>query len=276
MKLRRDDREEGDCLVASGAVVHFEVRGPRDATPLVLLPPLAGSGDLFGPFRDDLARDFRVVTIEPPGSGDSSEPHGMPSTRTLARDVLGAFAHLALPRLSVFGISLGGMVAQWLTIEAPDRVDKLVLASTAARGPTPIEALSFDNLGFAGCLFLSEPALHMAEKVVSDDTLADSSERRRIHAAVRAHARGWPEIAWLAAAAASHDTRDRVGQIVAPTLVLTGGDDALISVDRQAKLAAAIPGAQHLAFAGAGHDLTLDRPRETAEAVRAHLRLARP
>lgn len=271
MRFRLDDRHEGECLVASGAVVHYEARGPREATPLVLLPPLAGSGDLMGPFRDDLARDFRVVTIEPPGSGDSSEPHGLPSTRTLARDVIGAFTALDLPPVAVFGISLGGMVAQWLTLEAPERVARLVLASTTARGPTPLEALSLENLGFAGCLFLSEPGLHMVEKVVSDDTMADSVERRRIRGAVRAHSRGWPEIAWLAAAAAGHDTRERLHEIAVPTLVLTGMDDELIKPERQEELAAGLRDARHVTIDGAGHDLTIDRPEETAAAVREHL-----
>lgn len=271
MRFRDRERDEGDCLVASGSVVHFEVRGPRDATPLVILPPLGGSGDLFAPFRDDLARSFRVVTLEPPGSGDSSEPHGIPSTQGLADDVRGAFKQLELPRVAVFGISLGGMVAQWIAIEAPARVASLVLASTSARGPTPLEAISLENLGFASSLFLSEPAMRLAEKVISEETLADATERRRIRRAARAHARGWPELVWLAAAAAGHDTRERISEIAVPTLVLTGADDSLIAPERQAELAAAIPSAVHRTIEGAGHDVTIDRPAEVAAAVREHL-----
>jgi pimeloyl-ACP methyl ester carboxylesterase len=146
-----------------------------------------------------------------------------------------------------------------------------VLASTSARGPTPLEALSLDNLGFASCLFLSEPALRLAEKVISDDTLSDGAERGRIRRAARAHARGWPELAWLAAAAAAHDTRERIGEVSVPTLVLTGAEDALIAPERQAELASAIPGAVHRILEGAGHDVTIDSPAEVAATVRAHL-----
>ena len=268
-------REDAAVPVAPGVSVHYDLRGPREAPLLVLIPPLAGSGELMEPFRTELARDHRVLTCEPPGSGASSAPRGLPSTRSLARDVDLLLAFLEAEPAHVFGISLGGMVAQWLAIDAPARVDRLVLASTTARPPHVGEALTWTHVGFARAMLESEPALKVAEQVVSDAVLADPEERARIEEAVRAHPHGRAEIAWLAAAAARHDTREHLGALDHPTLVLTGSADAIIAPAVQAELAAAIRGARHHTIEGAGHDLTIERPEATAEEVRAFVRAAR-
>jgi 3-oxoadipate enol-lactonase len=224
------------------------------------------------PFREDLAVDHRILTCEPPGSGDSSAPHGVPSTRALARDVIRVLQFLEAPRAHLFGISLGGMVAQWVALDAPERVDRLVLASTTARRMTPAEALTARNVGFARAMLEAEPALRMAEHVVSDEVLRDPEEHERIARAVRAHPHGRRELLWLAAAGARHDTRARLGELQCRTLILTGREDRLFPPAVQGELAALIPGAQQRFIDGAGHDVTIDRPAETAARVRAFLR----
>lgn len=267
-------REDASVPIASGVSVHYDLRGPRTAPLLVIIPPLAGSGELMEPFRADLARDHRVLTCEPPGSGASSAPRGVPSTRSLARDVVHLLEFLEAEPAHVFGISLGGMVAQWLAIDAPSRVDRLVLASTTARPPHVGEALTWTHVGFARAMLESEPALKVAEQVVSDEVLADPEERARIEDAVRAHPHGRAELAWLAAAAARHDTREHLGSIARATLVLTGAEDAIIPPAVQGELAAAIPAAIHRTIDAAGHDVTIDRPEATAAEVRAFVRAA--
>lgn len=261
-------REDAAIPVRPDVWVHYDLRGPVDAPILVVLPPLGGSGDLMEPFRGDLARDHRLITCEPPGSGDSSPPHGVPSTRSLARDVAKVLAFLGAPPAHVFGISLGGMVAQWLAIDAPERVDRLVLASTSARPLTPGEALTAENLGLARALLEAEPALHLAEHVIGDVTLADEEEHRRIERAVRAHPHGRSELVWLAMAAARHDTRKLLDRLRCRTLILSGCDDRLFPAPVQAELVNAIAGAEQRLIDGGGHDITIDRPEETAALVR--------
>lgn len=264
-------REDAAIPVRADVWVHYELRGPIDAPILVVLPPLGGSGELMEPFRADLARDHRLLTCEPPGSGDSSPPHGVPSTRSLARDVGKVLAFLDAPPAHVFGISLGGMVAQWLAIDAPERVDRLVLASTSARPLTPGEALTAQNVGFARALLEAEPALRMVEHVVSGATLADEDEHQRIERAVRAHPHGRAELVWLAMAAARHDTRELLGDLRCRTLVLSGREDRLFPGPVQTELVDAIAGAEQRFVDGGGHDVTIDRPKETAALVRRFL-----
>jgi pimeloyl-ACP methyl ester carboxylesterase len=263
--------EEASIPVEANVWVHYDLQGPQTGPLVVLLPPLGGSGALFEPFRADLARDHRVLTCEPPGSGDSSPPRGLPSTRALARDVVAVLEFLGAEPAHLFGISLGGMVAQWVAIDAPRRVERLILASTTCRPLTPGEALTSDNLALARSQLQAEPALAMAEQVVSDEVLADADEHARIERAVRAHPHGWAELVWLAAAASRHDTRAELATWDHPTLVISGAADTLISPAVQAELVAAIPGARHRTLEGAGHDVTIERPSETAELVRAFI-----
>ncbi len=261
-------REDAAIPVGPDAWVHYDLRGPIGAPLLLLLPPLGGSGDLMEPFRADLARDHRVLTCEPPGSGDSSAPHGVPSTRSLARDVASVLAFLEAPPAHVFGISLGSMVAQWLAIDAPERVQRLILASTTARRMTPGEMLTAENVGFARAMLEAEPALRMAEHLISNDVLANDAEHQRIERAVRAHPHGRAELVWLAAAGARHDTRKQLVDLRCPTMILTGREDRLFSPPVQGELVDLIPGAVQRFVDGAGHDITIERPEQTAAAVR--------
>lgn len=256
-----------DIEVSPGLWVHCDVRGPEADVPLVVLPPLGGSGDLFAPFRDHLAAAARVVTCEPPGSGDAAAPRGVPSTRSLARDVIAALDALAIDRADLFGVSLGGMIAQWIAIRAPQRIRRLVLASTTARGLAGFASSPAQKLALARCLLLPEPGVELAEAIVSDATLDDPKEKARIEAALRAHPRPRSDLLWLAGAAATHDTSAELEKILAPTLVLTGGGDTLVPRDAQESLAHAIPEATQVTIDHAGHDVTLDQPALTASVV---------
>ena len=93
----------------------------------------------------------------------------------------------------------------------------------------------------------------------------------RIEAAIAEQPRDAEEIAWLTAAAAAHETRASLATITAPTLILTGANDALIPPSLQDELASGIAGAQRVTIEGAGHAVALDQPSATADAVLAFL-----
>ncbi|NUP11456.1 MAG: alpha/beta fold hydrolase [Polyangiaceae bacterium] len=270
-------KDHGDTIeltidVAPGVWVHCAVAGPSNAPALVLLPPLGGSGELFDPFRTNLAADHSVITCEPPGSGDSAAPRGIPSTRALARDVVDALHELGVERAHLFGISLGSFVAQWVAIDAPALVDHLVLASSASRGLAGAMPLTLQKLAIARGLVLPESPAKLTEALFAPHVLDDAAERKRIQAALEAHPHALAEVLWLAAAAAAHDARDQLARIGAPTLVLGGEDDEILPKDLQDELAAAIPGAVRLVIPGAGHAVAVDQPQRAARSVRHFLR----
>jgi len=243
-----------------------EITGPESAPHLVLLPPLGGSGELFEPFRRDLSRDHRVVTCEVDASV------GILTTRELAADAAATLRQLGFERVDLFGISFGGMIAQWLAIDHAPLLRRLVLASTCSHRPGLGDLLSLEGARLLGAVVLPGDAdKRLVHEIVSDDRLADPGERERIDQAVGRHPHSREELLRLLAAAAGHDTRDRLAEIRCPTLVLTATRDEIVSPDLQEELATSICGALPAYVEDSGHDLTLDQPKETARLVREFL-----
>src|SRR6185437_3642366 len=110
-----------------GGRLAVDVTGPEDAPAILLVRPLGGWRASWDGFGARLAEKLRVVAFDPRGAGDSS-PARFATTRGMARDAIAVLDALAISRAHVYGISLGGMVATWIALDAPDRVDRLVLA----------------------------------------------------------------------------------------------------------------------------------------------------
>ncbi len=277
--LDADGDPSGFVTLRDGGRVAFEVRGAMNAgTPVLLVRPLAGSMALWGEFRDALAMERRVIAFDPRGVGASSDAPLDVTTRDMARDAVDVLDALGVPRAHVFGISLGAMVATWLAADAPERVERLCLASAGPVG------LSLTPSGVASGATMAAAVLSPEGEVVRrlTDSLLSPDVRERDPARVEAideAAAPEPdrraEIVKRAAAALRHDAREALPRITAPTLVLAGDRDALVGEEPPHTLAAGIAGARMEVIAGAGHALTLEQPRETARRVADFLRGAR-
>jgi pimeloyl-ACP methyl ester carboxylesterase len=240
---------------------------------LMVIPALGGSAELLAPFVDALRASLEVSVLTPPGFGDAPSPEGAPSTRALALAAIETWDALGVGRADLLGLSVGGMIAQWLALEAPERVDRLVLASTTDLGLRAVAGAGLRELAMARCMLLPEAdAMACLTSDVLDSGRGVPPEvEARAEQAARATARPKSDLLWLAAAAAAHDTRARLGELTAPTLVLSGEDDSLISVADQRAMAARLPDARHLTLSGIGHDLSLEAPARAAAAVVAFL-----
>ena len=228
--------------------------------------------ELWGGFRRLLATRRCLVAYDPRGTGRSSAAPVGVTTRDLAEDAARLLEHLAVARADVFGLSLGGMTAEWLAIDAPEKVARLVLASTTAHG------LDFVHAGVRKGLAIAKSFLSPDESAEANLLLRVLSARfrrrhpnavARIERPVLAHPASRIELLKHAAAGARHDARDRVGDIRAPTRVLAGACDTLLGLDAQRRLADAIPGASFEVIPDAGHDITLEQPALSAERVLA-------
>jgi pimeloyl-ACP methyl ester carboxylesterase len=222
---------------------------------LVIIPPLIESEGLFAPFVRALeAHGIHGRVIDPPGVGEEGSPHGLPSTRSLARAIVDRWE-----RADVFAISLGGMIAQWIAIERPERIDRLVIASSIATGLSA----SLRPLEMVRCMFGSKE--HATKCLVDAVVSGDASD-------IDVHPRSHRDLAWLAAAAASHDTHRELHRVTAPTLVISGSEDEITPLRAQERLVERITGARHEIIDGAGHAVFADAPERTAELVAAFVR----
>jgi 3-oxoadipate enol-lactonase len=262
----------GFVPLADGGRLAFATEGA--GAPLLLLRPLGGSIVSWEPFATLLARRVRVVTFDPRGAGCSSPAPWPTTTRSMARDATAVLDHLEIRRVAVYGLSLGGMVATWLALEHPDRVGRLVLASTPVRGW--IDALGGwrRGLDLAGCLARPPRAAEacLAAAVLSEAfRAAHPDEVARIQERARARPASHRGLLTLLGAALAHDVRDRIGALESRTLVLAGADDELLPPEGQRATARMMSDAQFVTVPGVGHDLSAEAPSAVASLVLHHV-----
>jgi 3-oxoadipate enol-lactonase len=253
---------------SQGVKVAYEIRG--DGEPLALVHGLAYDRNGWGRFPDLLAQRFRVVLIDNRGVGESDEPEGPYAVAQMAADVVAVLDDAGIERTNLFGVSLGGYIAQELALAYPERLAKLVLASTAPGGPKahPMPAAGLEAFGKyptmerdAGLRLMVENSL--GERGVRDlPGLVDEIFAYRL-----AHA---PSLAaWQAQAyaGATFDSYDRIGAIQAPTLVVQGGADNVVDPCNAELLGELIPNARVEIVPERGHLLVWEDSERVAELV---------
>src|SRR3954447_4102794 len=103
-----------------GVKLHHVIEGPADGPPLVLLCSLGSTVDMWAPQRRELADEYRLITMDTRGHGGSPVPDGPYRIEDLAGDVLETLDDLGVTRASFVGVSLGGAIAQWIGLDAPE------------------------------------------------------------------------------------------------------------------------------------------------------------
>jgi 3-oxoadipate enol-lactonase len=252
--------------------LHYCTWGQPSSPPLLLIMGLGLGSEAWVTLPNKLAARHRVLAFDNRGTG-LSEPPLLPYTmKGLADDAARVLDAAHVAQADVFGISMGGMIAQELVLRHPSRVRRLVLGCTQA-----------------GWLFAARPSLEtlvdlweglhkraseerLARMLLGPEALARPDVRARFQrwneTGLRSPRRR-PELQALALLL--HETRRRLSRIRAPTLVLAGDADRLVPLANVEALARAIPGARLQVLRGAGHVFPVEREEETIAAIEAHL-----
>jgi 3-oxoadipate enol-lactonase len=263
--------EKGTVVLRDGRHLAVERDGAaHGGTPVLLIRPLGGTMSLWGPFREVLASRAPVIAFDRGGAGESSDAPLGATTRGMAADAVAVLDHFHATRAHVFGISLGGMVASWLAIDAPERVDRLCLASTPDAGLDLSRTAAGRGVSIAGCLFGPADRIEacLARRILSEPFRAQHPERvAHLQLLAGREPARRRELLKQLAAAALHRPGGALGKIRGPALILAGDRDELLGHRPQEALARAIPGARLEVVPGAGHDLTLEHPLLVARRV---------
>ncbi|MGB6191500.1 MAG: 3-oxoadipate enol-lactonase [Terracidiphilus sp.] len=118
---------------SNGARLHYEVSGGTDAPNLVLLNSLGSNLQMWDRVLPEFEEKFRVLRSDMRGHGRSEVAAEAFTIEQLGRDVLKLMDEVKAEKASICGVSLGGLAGLWLGIYAPDRVERLILANTAAK-----------------------------------------------------------------------------------------------------------------------------------------------
>jgi pimeloyl-ACP methyl ester carboxylesterase len=248
--------------------VRINVLDEGDGPAIVFLHGLGGCWRDWEPQLESLRDRYRCVIVEHRGHGRSQRVPGPYSTDVFAADALAACRLVGVEHAYVVGLSMGGMIAQKLALAAPEFVDALVLCDTSThmgqragdglrKAAEMVKAQGFGVLSQVGP---GEMAGWSAR------TLAERPEVARNN--LRESEANDPDCwAWAVGALVDHDTRDEIGKITAPTLLVWGAEDVGVPVAFAEPLARALGGAPVVVLEDAGHVCNLERPEEFDRAI---------
>ncbi len=209
--------------------LYYEVHG--QGTPLVMIRGLGSNLDHWYAQAPTFAQYYKVIMFDNRGIARSSDPGGDYTVPIMAVDTLGLMDALELQKAYVMGLSMGGMIAQELAINYPDRIKGLILVCTHCGGTEQVGPSAEVSALFKEMVFENTPEAKVkaASTLFDRQTLEHSPEIPAYYSQVSLKHPAKAEILikqWQAVL--QHDTFDRLPQITAPTLVITGAEDLLI------------------------------------------------
>jgi 3-oxoadipate enol-lactonase len=214
----------------NGITIDYMVKGQGE--PLIMIIGLGSDQSNWRLQTGLFKRYYRTITFDNRGVGKSDKPTGPYTIDIMAEDTIGLMDHLGISKAHIIGVSMGGMIAQELAINHPGRVDKLVLGCTFARrngtsGFSPEVAKALE--AYDG----SSHELASLRNLVN--AIIDLSFNKRFYrvfalplmkVAIRSSA--LDGFVGQLEAVLAHDAADRLGNIKALTLVITGTEDRVI------------------------------------------------
>jgi 3-oxoadipate enol-lactonase len=256
---------------ANGLVIHFSDHGRRDAPPLVFINSLGTDFRIWTEVAGILAPDFRIVLYDKRGHGLSASGPDKNDMADYAHDLAALLDSVGVDRATIVGLSIGGMIAQELYRQRPERVAALVLCDTAAKiGTDESWDQRIAEVESGGVEAIADAVL---ERWFTADF---HSQRPAELAGMRAMLTRTPIEGYLAACGALKraDLRPYAGRIKAPTLCLVGDQDGSTPVSLVKETAALIPASQFEVIEGAGHLPNVEKPRIVADWIAEHARRA--
>jgi 3-oxoadipate enol-lactonase len=253
------------------AAVELNYERPRagKGLPLLLGGSLGTTLEMWEAQMADL-EGVDAIALDTRGHGHSPVPPGPYSIADLGGDVLALMDRLELGRASYAGLSIGGMVGQWLAVNAPERIERLILICTASHVPRE----SGYRERAAAVRKAGSPAEIAPSVVERWFTPGFAAEHPGLIERYRAMVTATPGegYAGCAEAVAGHDERTGLGGVSASTLVIAGAQDPALPPERGGEIAEAIPGARFEKLDPAAHLANVERPERVSALIQDHLR----
>jgi len=238
----------------NGINLYYEIYGEGD--PLVLIMGLRRNIEWWYCQIPSLSRHYKVIAFDNRGAGRSDKPEMQYSIRLFADDTAALMEALGVSSAHVLGISMGGYIAQELSINYPDKINGLILGCTGCGGSRAV-LMSPERMK----TFTANKGLNPEEILQKDMDLYFSARYARenedniddfIQRSLRYYQ---PPDAFFRQvdACLNHDSGDRLAHIAAPTLIMAGDDDPLVPSENSQILKALMPRADLYLFPGCRH-----------------------
>lgn len=228
--------------------LNYRLEGPAGAPVLVLSNSLGTDLHMWDAQIPAFTEHFQVLRYDTRGHGASLVSEGPYSIEQNARDVLALLDALDIAKASFCGLSMGGLIGQWLAINSPERIERLVLCNTAAKIGTP----EVWNPRIETVLAGGEKAMRdLRDASISRWFTADFAEAQpsKVEPIVAMLAQTSPQgYAANCAAVRDADFREQLGTVRAPTLIICGSGDPVTTTEHGRFMQERIAGAQLVEF----------------------------
>ncbi len=244
-------------LITVGDInINYQIQG--SGKPLLMIMGLSFSLLDWGKkFTELLAKHYQLILFDNRDAGLTSLSTRPYTIADMADDAAGLLDALKIPKAHVFGVSMGGVIAQKFALKYPDKLDKLILGCTMAGGNCSqlgdISGVMNGNLSdlLFTPTFIQNYQQELAEFIAT--TTPFHSKGNALERQLQAFA--------------THDTYDTLADIKAPTLVLTGDKDIAIPQSNSDLLAAKIPNSKLEIIADTAHGFSYSHPETTANLI---------
>ena len=253
----------------NGTNIYWEEHGSGE--PLLLIMGLGASLDQWHRLLPAFSARYRTILLDNRGVGKSDMPLGPYPIATMAADARCVLTAAGVESAHVFGISMGGMIAQEFALQYPACVRKLVLGCTSPGGPKVVRADADAN-----AMLMNRGQMTMDEALAASIPILydPHTPRERIDEDLAIRRRTYPQpaafmnqlmgiLAW--------QSWDRLGSVAAPTLVIHGATDRLVPAGNGELIAERIPGAKWVLLPNAGHIFPTDQPERSSAEILAFL-----
>jgi 3-oxoadipate enol-lactonase len=246
--------------------IEYDLDGPEDAPVVMLHHSLATSLELWDDINIALAQNYRVLRFDARGHGHSDATPAPYSFPQLVEDATGLMDALGIAAAHHVGLSMGGMVCQCLGFLAPERVESLILVSTAATQSDEVRKVWDLRLADVRANGVAPQLDATLKRWFTPDYLEAGGEeidlvRRLIPATPAEGYCGW------GAAIRDLDLVASLGSITEPTLVLVGREDPGTPPAAAEVIHKGIPDSRMEVFSGVSHMLPLQAPDDFIETV---------
>ncbi|WP_271044311.1 3-oxoadipate enol-lactonase [Agrobacterium sp. ST15.13.095] len=246
-------------------VIHYRVKGLDSGKPVIaFINSLGTDFRIWDAVTEALGDDYAYVLHDKRGHGLSDVGRAPYSIDDHAGDLIELLDHLSVKSAIIWGLSVGGLIAQGLYARRPDLVRALVLSNTAHRiGTAEMWNARIDKIAADGLVSLVDPVMERWF------TPAFRQPDNAAYAGARNMLSQQPEAGYSGTCAAIRDAdfTDEAGRIAVPTLCVAGDQDGSTPPELVQSLAGIIPASRFVTIAGCGHIPCLEQPLTYAQAA---------
>jgi 3-oxoadipate enol-lactonase len=239
-------------IEANGIKMNYELSGKMGAPHVMLSHSLGSSLVMWDPQLEVLKAYYQVLRYDTRGHGDSEAPSGAYTLEMLGEDALGLLDALAIDKVHFVGLSMGGMIGQYIALNHPDRLENLVLCDTAAMLPKEAQPIWEERVQLAREKGLDALVDETLERWFTPSFLSQSPPEVQ---SIRLQFLATPMNGYIGCSKAIRGLNylERLPEIKIPTLILVGEEDPGTPVAAAEAIQQRIAGSQLVVLPSAAH-----------------------